>query len=198
MSMTGRSHKKNQRMMRSPPYVEPSSVPGIQPQISSFDRALWNVTYSQQMQPQQSASYKYQIHFNNYSPTNFSNSHPQVIVHTRFRDLNEVIKEIVNERQPAPPVPHFQQSVSFTCPISGIPITCPGRGVQCRHPGCFDLRQFLIKSSGEPTQCPFCKLPLCFEDLRFDPSFFSCSVSMEPTGNESFPQVPEDDNWVYD
>ena len=194
MSFTGRVGHKKSKMIRTTPYsIEPSMMPGQFSPKSSYDRSTYQ--FQQQLPPQQSISYKYNIQFVEYSPAIQQASHTQVVVQDTFQDLNAVIADIVSQRPPATPIPHLPQSISFTCPISGISITCPGRGVHCDHPGCFDLRQFLIFASGEDMPCPFCKKLLSFGDLRFDPTFFQCD--MPNNNNNQTPDLfPLDDQWV--
>ncbi|OHT05225.1 hypothetical protein TRFO_27092 [Tritrichomonas foetus] len=148
----------------------------------------------------QSNNISFYSFFDRVAPQNF----PRIIVNGIFRDVNEVLKSIITEREPAPPPLtginnenndgtsfNYQNNLNLmneseslnasptnndesnTCPISYVPITCPGRGVNCRHEKCFDLRQYLLLCLGENDTCPICNSALRFEDLRFDPTFFS-------------------------
>jgi len=94
-----------------------------------------------------------------------------IIVNNYTRDINEVINEIVFSRPPAPFVPPMNTS-SLICPMSQVPITCPGRGAECYHSQCFDLREFLILQIGDDWKCPICNSPIDYESLRYDPVFF--------------------------
>lgn len=98
--------------------------------------------------------------------------YPSIVINGVIVDVNDVLREIINNRPPAPAVFDTEHNeVSLVCPLSYVPITAPGRGVNCEHTQCFDLAEFLILQGDEEWVCPICGIPLDFESLRFDPAF---------------------------
>ena len=69
--------------------------------------------------------------------------------------------------------------VSEIDPILKVQITVPGRGVQCTHAQCFDIRNFLNKAFDTGRwECPICGVRLSYNDLRYDPRFLkNCGTS---------------------
>ena len=109
--------------------------------------------------------------FKNTTERTIEHQYPSVVFNGQLQDVNDVVKAVVLQREPAPAV--FDGSVpSPLCPLSRVPITCPARGVHCNHSACFDLRQFLLLRPGDGAPCPICNQPLRGDDLRFDPQFF--------------------------
>lgn len=109
--------------------------------------------------------------FKNRSERVNPDQYPSVFFNGQLQDVNDVVKNIVLRREPAPIVQEGTRSL--LCPLSRVPITCPARGVNCNHVDCFDLRQFLMLRLSEGSPCPICNQPLFADDLRFDPSFFA-------------------------
>jgi len=102
-----------------------------------------------------------------------------VLINNIPRDINDVIHEIVTSRAPAKKVT-VSSLVSVVCPLSMIPITAPGRGLDCNHAQCFDLRQFILFQLTDDWKCPICQQSLDFESLRFDPFFFKSTQTFSP------------------
>ena len=62
---------------------------------------------------------------------------------------------------------HFQfNEVSAICPITRRPIETPARGINCRHPQCFDAIPFItIAQALMQWNCPICGCSMTFDDL---------------------------------
>ena len=153
------------RMACSPPqFGVSSSIPSVFPGMMPVAQS------PVAMSPDDGCKYVFKNHFERTTPHRY----PEIVVNGQLADVNGVVRSIVLERDPAPPIFTEGGQPSIVCPLSRVPITCPGRGVNCRHSACFDLRQFLLLSvPGDASVCPICNQHLPFEELRFDPQFFS-------------------------
>lgn len=154
------------------PHLSPSSVPTSfmpSPQSSGFPPVdMQNQTFQ----------------FNDYVDHPVKPNSNTVIVKNIPRDINEAVEEIIVMRPPAPVMP--KNDISYVCPFSSVPITCPGRGVFCNHSQCFDMREFILSQIDDNWTCPICNMPIDYDQLRFDPYFFKkTSVS-----NIYIPQQP--------
>ncbi|OHT17158.1 MIZ zinc finger family protein [Tritrichomonas foetus] len=96
-------------------------------------------------------------------------------------EIDAAIEEIIFRRPKADPFP-TTNGVSYVCPHSSVVITCPGRGVNCKHAQCFDIRRYLMMPP-DPSLCPICGQVLNYIDLRFDPLFFNFKKKLENVGN---------------
>lgn len=153
------------RMPCSPPQF------GISSSIPSMFPGMMPIAQSPVAMSPDDASHKYV--FKNHFERTVPQRYPEIVVNGQLADVNGVVRSIILERDPAPPIFTEGEQPSMVCPLSRVPITCPGRGVNCRHPGCFDIRQFLLLSPGDASVCPICGAPLPFEEIRFDPQFFT-------------------------
>lgn len=160
--LTKVSTKKSTQTQQSlSPHFSPSSVPSSyasSPQSSGYP----SMDNSQSM-----------FHFVNYAENVVQQNPNTIIINNVPRDVNEVIEEIIKTRPPAPVLP--KQVITYICPFSMVPITCPGRGVNCQHPQCFDIREYLLAQVDGNWVCPICNMPITFDDLRFDTFFFKIS-----------------------
>lgn len=146
-----------------PPFGISSSIPNMMPGPMNFSQSPVTPT------DDSSCKYVFKNHLERTTPQRY----PEIIVNGQLADVNTVVRSIVLERDPAPPIFSEGEEPCIVCPLSRVPITCPGRGVNCRHSACFDLRQYLLLSPGDAGVCPICQAPLSFDELRFDPQFFS-------------------------
>lgn len=103
--------------------------------------------------------------------------YPSIVINGMIGDVMDALREIMG-RSSAPPVVEAVGEISYVCPLSWVPITCPGRGVNCHHAQCFDLVEFLILSGNEPWVCPVCGVALDFEALRFDHTFMRDALEL--------------------
>ena len=158
LSKVMQKKESQQTQPHSPLYV-PSSLPTHQrpnfpqqfiPPPQRPQQATVFINYSEYCQPQPPQS---------------------VIINSFTRDINDVLFEIVVSRPPAPYI-ESETPPSTICPFSMVPITCPGRGFDCNHADCFDLREFILLQMDDNWKCPICGNQLTFESLRFDASFF--------------------------
>jgi hypothetical protein len=84
----------------------------------------------------------------------------------RFRDYSDVAGSIQRiEPDPAAPA----EEVGILCPITHKTISCPGRGIHCKHRQCFDLETFLRCAAAVNWHCPICARVTPFTELRSDP-----------------------------
>jgi len=111
--------------------------------------------------------------FENYRGNGLYKTDLPIFINGETVMIESAIKDIVFNRPPAPMKESEQPSAeSYICPISFVPITCPGRGVDCNHQRCFDLREFLLLQMEEIWRCPICGIRVTFIDLRYDPFYF--------------------------
>lgn len=62
--------------------------------------------------------------------------------------------------------------ISLQCPFSQRRIRIPVKGHLCKHPQCFDYKNFMEINSRRPTwKCPVCSKPVCNIDIRIDQDF---------------------------
>ncbi|XP_024992690.1 E4 SUMO-protein ligase PIAL2-like isoform X2 [Cynara cardunculus var. scolymus] len=62
--------------------------------------------------------------------------------------------------------------ISLHCPFSQHRIKIPVKGRLCKHPQCFDYKNFMEINSRRPTwKCPVCSKPICNLDIRIDQDF---------------------------
>lgn len=111
--------------------------------------------------------------FSNYQFNRESPAYPSVVVNGLIVDLNDIVRDIIINKPSAPFIENETESISLICPLSQVPITCPGRGALCRHRQCFDLKEFIITQTTDVWLCPICRGPVDLQTLRFDPLFFS-------------------------
>lgn len=85
------------------------------------------------------------------------NSVSELITQIKNKKLKQGYKEVFNEVE-----------VSLISPITNDPICYPGKGINCTHTQCFDLKEYLkLAFSTNLWQCPICKLPVVFDDLVY-------------------------------
>ncbi|EPZ31297.1 E3 SUMO protein ligase domain-containing protein [Rozella allomycis CSF55] len=73
-------------------------------------------------------------------------------------------------------------TLSLIDPVSYLRMTFPGRGKNCNHSNCFDLKTFLNSIIIFPDwKCPLCSSPLDYDDLVYD-SDTTC-VKLNPDGS---------------
>ncbi|KAH0793821.1 MIZ zinc finger family protein [Histomonas meleagridis] len=99
--------------------------------------------------------------------------YPSIVINGTIYDINEIIQNIITNRAFSPPVDD-PNPISYVCPFSFVPITCPGRGLHCKHSQCFDIPEFLIMQGPNDSEwrCPICNQPINVETISFDPFFF--------------------------
>ena len=108
----------------------------------------------------------------------------RIVIDGEQISLNDAINEILMNR---PPLPFFEsfdnkdEGVSYICPFSYTPITCPGRSVNCKHRQCFDLKEYISLQIHEEWKCPICGMSIKYDDLRYDPFFFVTRNEKERT-----------------
>jgi hypothetical protein len=92
-------------------------------------------------------------------------SHYSLLVRcAQFISFADIVVKIQNERMVDDNVNEY--GLSVYSPISGGLLKYPGRGVNCNHAECFDLKEFLkICSSSRSWNCPICGKPTHVEDL---------------------------------
>ena len=84
------------------------------------------------------------------------------------QDPDMLVKKVINEF-PAPPPISQDPYATMNCPISNAKIENPGRGINCIHYQCFDLKAFIQRGiSTNNWTCPICGNPINFNDLRYD------------------------------
>eukprot|EP00752_Nemacystus_decipiens_P011782 g10454.t1 len=75
--------------------------------------------------------------------------------------------------------------LSLRCPLGLVPITCPGRGRNCKHLQCFDLNTFLNFNkdcAGAAWKCGVCNFPIKPADLVVDTYLDEVVRSLEQRG----------------
>ena len=99
--------------------------------------------------------------------------YPSIVINGTIYDINEIIENIITNRAFSPPVDD-PNPISYVCPFSFVPITCPGRGIHCKHSQCFDIPEFLVMQSPNDSEwkCPICSQPINVATISFDPFFF--------------------------
>ena len=124
-------------------------------------------------------------------------TYPSIVINGMIGDVMDAVREIMG-RSSAPPVEPTGE-ISYVCPLSWVPITCPGRGVRCHHAQCFDLVEFLILAGNDPWVCPVCGMALDFESLRFDHAFMKDGLQhMGPVQEARSPGVvPSEQDWAH-
>ena len=87
-------------------------------------------------------------------------------------DIDSLVKRVIEKFGPLPDMPP-DPFANRNCPITHRPIEFPGRGIDCNHFQCFDLRSYIEKSY-ESNQwiCPVCQKQLIYENLRDDPNYY--------------------------
>lgn len=98
-----------------------------------------------------------------------------------IKNPDALVEQVMNQFPAAPPIVP-DPFANLNCPISHQKIENAGRGVNCVHAQCFDLKNF-IKRGIETNcwDCPVCGNKIPFEDLRYDrdylkqPSIFAIS-----------------------
>ncbi|OHT04619.1 MIZ zinc finger family protein [Tritrichomonas foetus] len=93
-------------------------------------------------------------------------------VQWRFpENLDGFVQKIINEF-PSMEMQPTSQFLSEIDPILKNRMQYPGRGMNCSHCQCFDLKNFLEYSRNTGNwNCPICGKVLDFNELRYDPSF---------------------------
>ena len=88
-----------------------------------------------------------------------------------FRGYGELVNEIKMGRQNTTPLSGAAEPIVID-PISGRLMENPGRGVNCRHDQCFDLKAYLKKANHTRVwACPLCNMSATMEELIFhDPT----------------------------
>lgn len=156
---------KEKQKCYSPPLEEPTVISST-PSPSSTNSNSSSSTPDSPKETQEPPKFRFQNY--NHSSPNYSHTIP---IHGYLQDISCAIEEII--KRPSPPRVLNVGPLMKVCPCSLVPISCPGRGVDCRHNQCFDLREFLILSSENGWRCPICGQILDYDSLRFDHSYFS-------------------------
>lgn len=82
-------------------------------------------------------------------------------VWAEYKTVEEIIQEI-EERG----IFTFNEFAAI-CPITGLQIQHPAKGIECQHPQCFDLFPFLTKSMAlGKWECPICGKQIPFDQIR--------------------------------
>ena len=83
----------------------------------------------------------------------------------RYRELVNMIKEVRRDNRP---VTGDQRAIVID-PISGRLMRSPGKGINCRHDQCFDLKAFITRANMlRQWTCPICNMSATFEELMFN------------------------------
>ncbi|CAN0153970.1 unnamed protein product, partial [Scytosiphon promiscuus] len=91
--------------------------------------------------------------------------------------------------------------LSLRCPLGLVPITCPGRGRNCKHLQCFDLTTFLNYNkdcAGAAWKCGVCNLPIKPADLVVDTYLNEVVLSLEERGltdDAEEVEIHQDGHW---
>ena len=87
------------------------------------------------------------------------------------QDPEMLVKKIMNEFPAPPPIIH-DPFATMICPISNNRIEFPGRGVDCVHYQCFDLKNFIQRGiATSDMTCPICAKQINFNDLRYEKDY---------------------------
>ncbi|KAH0796035.1 MIZ zinc finger family protein [Histomonas meleagridis] len=78
-----------------------------------------------------------------------------------YRTFDEIADEIKTRGT------FFFNDYTSLCPLTGMQIEIPARGVNCNHANCFDLLPYLTQAQALTSWiCPICGCPLPYTDLR--------------------------------
>jgi len=156
---------KEKQKCITPPLEEPTVISSTPSSSSSNSNPSSPVPESPK-EAQEPPKFRFQN--NNYS----SPIYPRTIsIHGNLQDISYAIEEIM--KRPSPPHVKNIGPLMKVCPCSLVPISCPGRGVNCLHNQCFDLIEFLSLSLENGWHCPICGQILDYDSLRFDHSYFN-------------------------
>lgn len=89
-----------------------------------------------------------------------------VIRPSHFRTFSQIVRGL----RDAPPQkePEIDESVSIFDPLNGDVLKYPGRGSQCQHAQCFDLKEYIKRASlCRRWTCPICSKLCELKDLVF-------------------------------
>ena len=85
----------------------------------------------------------------------------------QYMSFREIVLKIQNEK-PAPNDMINPNEITLFSPLSGNLMRHPGRGIQCGHTQCFDLKEFLERCSAtQQWACPICRKPTHPKDLVY-------------------------------
>ena len=110
-----------------------------------------------------------------------------------FRSYGELVNGLKMGRRVMAPPSGVQEPIVID-PISGRLMENPGRGVNCRHSQCFDLKVYLKKANlTRRWVCPLCNMSATIEELIFDDAtaeiiFAAKAESQKPVQREE--EVP--------
>ena len=112
-----------------------------------------------------------------------------------FRSYGELVNVIKMGRQNMTPLSGAVEPIVID-PISGRLMENPGRGVNCRHDQCFDLKAYLKKANHTRVwACPLCNMSATMDELIFhDPTaqlIFNARMRQEVVP-EPAPEVEDD------
>ena len=95
-----------------------------------------------------------------------------------------LVQKIINEFPAPPPINQDPYSTNI-CPISQTTIDKPGRGVNCTHSQCFDLKNFIVRAMEMNVwDCPVCGRPISFEELRYDRDYMKQNTFLLSDGDD--------------
>lgn len=105
--------------------------------------------------------------------------------------LDDMVQVVLNNEGTLPQTSD-QTTISSICPISNTEMVNPCRGINCQHSQCFDLKNYISKSSESGLwQCPVCGNPLPLTDLRVDREYFlHANIQLET--------IDFEDNYIFE
>ena len=99
-------------------------------------------------------------------------------IQVKYMKYDEIIEEIKTQRVSSDPVDGIPQCLID--PTTGRLIQYPGRGKQCMHSQCFDLKEYL-KTANASHQwiCPICRMQLPVQNLVFPQTTYQllCTIT---------------------
>lgn len=86
-----------------------------------------------------------------------------------IEDVNYNTNQTANTHEEDDEIEEVNNSVSLLCPLMIDRIVTPAKGINCRHPHCFDLQTFIsLAEQSYNWQCPICLRPLPESEVRVD------------------------------
>ena len=83
-----------------------------------------------------------------------------------YRSFSQIVAAI--QEAPPRPEPEIDASVTIYDPLSGDILKYPGRGINCRHCQCFDLKEYIKRATlCRRWVCPICSTLCELKDLVF-------------------------------
>jgi len=114
-----------------------------------------------------------------------------LIRQAKYRSIKSILLQIQNNPGMMEMYNGFESSL--LCPISGNLMEHPGRGRDCSHDQCFDLKEFLKRAIYSlQNTCPVCGTPLSIENLIYSHQTKKAIYNMKASSSDILALTPNE------